>query len=166
MTSVIYFRLSNRYFRLIINYNQKKMKKIIALTVAMSIASTCLFAQTKAGKIDTSAHATYYSCPKHPEVTGHKPGKCPKCGMTLQASSKEQMKAATTKNYTCPVHGDVVSHDPGKCPKCGRKMNLSSKEQMKAEITKIYTCPMHPEVALTKDGVCPKCGKALVEKKK
>jgi ssDNA-binding Zn-finger/Zn-ribbon topoisomerase 1 len=123
-------------------------------------------AQTKAGKIDTTIHATYYSCPKHPEVITQKPGKCPKCGMALAISSKEQMKQATLKNYTCPVHLDVVSHDPGKCPKCGRKMDLSAKEQMKAEVTKLYTCPMHPDVALTKDGICPKCETALVEKRK
>jgi predicted ATP-dependent serine protease len=25
-----------------------------------------------------------YTCPMHPEVEAKKPGKCPKCGMTLQ----------------------------------------------------------------------------------
>ena len=140
------------------------MKKIIALTVAMLAAFT-MFAQSKAGKVDTSAHAAYNACPVHPEVTGHKPGKCPKCGMAFQMSSKEQMKAQITKNYTCPSHGEVSSHNPGNCPKCGKKLNLSAKEQMKAETTKLYTCPMHPAVALDKEGNCPKCGMALVEKK-
>src|SRR5579871_1536527 len=27
--------------------------------------------------------ATLYTCPMHPEVISDKPGKCPKCGMTL-----------------------------------------------------------------------------------
>jgi transcription initiation factor IIE alpha subunit len=142
------------------------MKKLIVLTVSVLIASTCLFAQGKAGKVDTTKHETFYSCPNHPEVTGHQPGKCPKCGMELSLSTKEQMKAREMKNYTCPVHIDVTKHNPGKCPKCGKKLNLSPKEQMKAEVTKLYTCPMHPEVALDKEGECPKCGKALVEKKK
>lgn len=141
------------------------MKRIIILTVALLIASPCIFAQTKAGKLDTTKHATFYSCPKHPEVTGHQPGKCPKCGMELSLSGKEQMKANLFKNYTCPVHLDVTKHDPGKCPKCGKKLNLSPKEQMKAGVMKIYTCTMHPQVALDKEGNCPKCGKALVEKK-
>jgi hypothetical protein len=27
--------------------------------------------------------AVVYTCPMHPEVTSPRPGKCPKCGMTL-----------------------------------------------------------------------------------
>jgi Cu2+-exporting ATPase len=27
--------------------------------------------------------AILYTCPMHPEVISDKPGKCPKCGMTL-----------------------------------------------------------------------------------
>ena len=142
------------------------MKNIFALTVAVFIATAGVFAQTKAGKIDKSAKYALYTCPMHPEVTGHKPGKCPKCGMTLNLSKKEEMKANQIKTYSCPSHTDVTSHNPGQCPKCGKKLNLSPKEQMKAEVTKTYTCPMHPQVALTKDGVCPKCGTALVEKRK
>lgn len=153
-------------FDLLLITNNKKMKKIIALTVAVFIATAGLFAQTKAGKIDTSPKYYLYTCPSHPEVTGHTPGKCPKCGMALSLSKKEEMKADQLKNYTCPSHTDVTSHDPGQCPKCGKKLNISSKEQMKSEVTKVYTCPMHPEVALTKDGICPKCGTALVENKK
>ena len=140
------------------------MKKIIILAVAFLSASPYIFAQ-KAGKQDTTQHAVYYTCPMHADIVMDKPGKCPKCGMDLNFSAKEDFKSKVTKNYTCPVHLDVVKHDPGKCPQCGRKLNLSPKEQMKTEVAKIYTCPMHPEVALDKDGKCPKCGKALVEKK-
>ena len=141
------------------------MKKLFALTVAVVIASAGLFAQNKAGKVDKSPKNALYACPMHPEVTGHKAGTCPKCGMALSLSKKEEMKANELKNYTCPSHTDVTSHDPGKCPKCGKTLNLSDKEQMKAGVTKVYTCPMHPNVALTKDGVCPKCGTESVEKK-
>ena len=135
------------------------------LMAAFSIMTITVFSQEKAGKIDTTQHTSLYTCPMHSDVVSDKPGKCPKCGMDLQLSGKEQMKASVTKNYNCPIHLDVVKHDPGKCPKCGRKLNLSPKEQMKAEVGKVYTCPMHPLVALDKEGNCPKCGIALVEKK-
>jgi transcription initiation factor IIE alpha subunit len=142
------------------------MKKIMFLLTILSVISISVPAQEKAGKKDTAQHETFYTCPKHSDVVSDKPGKCPKCGMDLNLSSKEAMKMEVTKSYSCPVHKEVTSHDPGRCPKCGKKLNLSSKEQMKAEIGKVYTCPMHPDVALDKDGVCPKCGTALVEKKK
>ena len=142
------------------------MKKIFALTVAVFIATGGLFAQTKAGKTDSLPKYALYTCTMHPEVTGHQPGKCSKCGMALSFSKKEEMKADQLKNYTCPSHTDVTSHDPGQCPKCGKKLNLSSKEQMKSEVTKVYTCPMHPSIALDKEGNCPKCGNVLVEQKK
>ena len=141
------------------------MKNLILLGITFFGISQVLFAQTKAGKIDTEKHATYYTCPKHSDIISDKPGKCPKCGMDLSLSQKEQLKTKVTKSYTCPMHVDVVAHNPGKCPKCGRKLDLSPKEQMRTEAMKIYTCPMHPDVALNKEGVCPKCGKELVEKK-
>ena len=142
----------------------KIMKKLMLLIAVLVFVSTYTFAQ-KAGKVDTSKHSTYYSCPTHQDVTSKEPGKCPKCGMKLTLSSKEQMKSSDMKNYTCPAHIDVAMHDPGKCPKCGKKLTLSPKEQMKAEVVKLYSCPMHPDVALDKEGYCPKCGKTLVEKK-
>ncbi|RYD70559.1 MAG: hypothetical protein EOP53_25215 [Sphingobacteriales bacterium] len=37
-----------------------------------------------------------YSCPMHPEITRDKPGKCPKCGMTLKLYEKQEN---TTKFY-------------------------------------------------------------------
>ena len=124
--------------------------------MSLLAASSFVVAQTKAGKADTAQHTAYYTCQMHPDVVSLQPGKCPKCGMDLNLTSKEQMKASVTKSYTCPVHLDVSSHNPGKCPQCGRKMNLSPKEQMKAEVAKVYTCPMHTDVALDKNGVCHK----------
>jgi len=141
------------------------MKRIILSIMIIFAALPVCLAQSKAGKVDTTKHPTYYSCPHHHNVVSKEPGKCPQCGMALVLSGKEQMKATTTKSYRCPVHVDVVAHDPGKCPQCGRKLHLSAKEQMKAEVGKVYTCPMHPQVALDKEGKCPKCGQALVEKK-
>jgi transcription initiation factor IIE alpha subunit len=142
------------------------MKKLIVIAISLLLVAPTLLAQTKANKIDTLQHTTLYSCPMHKDVTSNHKGKCPKCGMNLTLTNKEQMKTDVMKNYTCAAHLEVTKHDPGKCPKCGKKLNLSPKEQMKTGVMKIYTCPMHPEVALDKEGKCPKCGTALLEKKK
>lgn len=134
------------------------------LIAALTISAVSVFAQEKAGKKDTAQHIVLYTCPMHPDVTSDKPGKCPKCGMDLSLSKKEEMKKEVTKSYTCPVHADVVSDKPGKCPQCRKKLVLS-KEEMKMEVMKTYTCPMHRDVASDKPGKCPKCGMDLIEKK-
>jgi len=134
------------------------------LIAALTISSVSVFAQEKAGKKDTTQHTVLYSCSMHPDVTSDQPGKCPKCGMDLSVSKKEEMKRQVTKTYTCPVDLDVVSNKPGKCPKCGKKLLLSKKEEMKMEVMKTYTCPMHPDVTSDKPGKCSKCGMDMKEK--
>jgi hypothetical protein len=37
--------------------------------------------------LESQPAATVYTCPMHPEVVSDKPGKCPKCGMTLVAKT-------------------------------------------------------------------------------
>jgi len=140
------------------------MKQIIILAVTILILSPTLFAQTKAGKKDTTTHISLYACPTHPGIVTDKPGKCPICGMDLNLSAKELLKTQVTKAYTCPTHADVISNKPGKCPKCGTQLNLSLKEKMKAEAVGLYTCPMHPDVTSDKPGKCPKCGMTLTKK--
>lgn len=58
------------------------MKKIIVLIAALFVIVSGLYAQNKRGKMDSTQQTTY-TCPMHPEVVANKPGKCPKCGMTL-----------------------------------------------------------------------------------
>lgn len=67
-----------------------------------------------------AAPAKVYACPMG-DYKGSKPGKCPKCGMTLE----EQKPAAAAKKYVCPM-GDYEGEKPGKCPKCG--MGLEEKK--------------------------------------
>ena len=47
---------------------------------------------------------TMYTCKMHPDVMSDKPGKCPKCGMTLvkQKMTAEQMKMMKEGTYTKP----------------------------------------------------------------
>lgn len=94
--------------------------------------------------------AITYSCPMHSEVTSDNPGKCPKCGMFLEA------KAAERAVYTCPMHPEVKEAQPGKCPKCGMAL-----EKETEKVTYQYVCPMHSDVVSDKPGTCPKCGMFL-----
>ena len=94
------------------------MKKLIILVFVFT-GATISFAQsskpaTHTGKSNTAAKYIY-SCPMHPEVMTDKPGKCPKCGMTL-------VKKKADKVYTCTMHPEVISDKPGNCPKCGMKL--------------------------------------------
>jgi hypothetical protein len=101
------------------------MKKILFVMVAFLMAVTSVSAQTQTqvNRQGSKSAVVVYTCPMHPEVTSDKPGKCPKCGMTL----------VVKKQYTCPMHPEVVSDKPGKCPKCGmtlveKKVGAGSKK--------------------------------------
>jgi transcription initiation factor IIE alpha subunit len=77
----------------------------------------------------TAKKVQQYTCPMHPEVIRNKPGKCPKCGMTLvkvdAQKVNEKVKNAMdikAEAYTCSMHPEVKSDKPGKCPKCGMSL--------------------------------------------
>lgn len=65
------------------------MKKTIIAIAILLAATTGSFAQKTTHKSGTPQHNTNsskkakYTCTMHPEVVMDKPGKCPKCGMTL-----------------------------------------------------------------------------------
>ena len=94
------------------------MKKLIVLFFLLT-GFTLSYAQTSKPKTSGSksdSTAKYiYTCTMHPEVMTDKPGKCPKCGMTL-------MKKKVNHIYTCTMDPDVISDKPGKCPKCGMEL--------------------------------------------
>lgn len=106
------------------------MKKFIIFFVVL-IASTAVFAQTKAGKIDNTKHPTFYSCPVKSTVITNELDKCPFCGMDLNLSPKEQIKAQVVKSYSCPSHVDIV----------GGNLNISPKEEMKMQLIKFKGNP-------------------------
>lgn len=137
------------------------------LMAALTIMSISTYSQEKAGRPkDTANHTKLYTCPMHDDVAVKEPGNCPKCGMKLQMSPKEQMKMDVTKNYVCPKHIEQASDKPGKCSKCGMSLTQSSKEKMKTEVMNNYTCPMHSDVKSDKPGKCPNCNMTLTEKNK
>ena len=94
------------------------MKKLIFLLFVF-IGTTTSYAQTSRAKMPESKSDTtakyVYTCTMHPEVITDKPGKCPKCGMSL-------VKKKVDKIYTCTMHPEVISDKPGNCPKCGMKL--------------------------------------------
>jgi len=61
------------------------------------------------------------------DVVLDKPGKCPKCGMTL-------IKARLASVWTCPVHATINEQHEGRCPIDGREL---------VRVTKVLsgTCP-------------------------
>ncbi|MBI3736455.1 hypothetical protein HY256_08075 [Candidatus Sumerlaeota bacterium] len=55
--------------------------------------STALQSDAPGKAVPQAAQGEVYTCPMHPEVIQPKPGKCPKCGMTLVKKKKEEPKA-------------------------------------------------------------------------
>lgn len=83
-----------------------------------------------------------YSCPMHPEVRAHEPGRCPKCKMKLVRAGPER------KTPEASVHGGHGGHGP------------PPSNVQQAEVP--HSCPMHPEIRAEGPGRCPKCGMKLV----
>lgn len=107
---------------------------------------------------NSCCHAEY-TCPMHPEVSQHRPGICPKCGMALESALP--VTAQDTK-YVCPMHPDVSNSGPVNCPKCG--MSLEPVNPPVAVEETEYVCPMHPQILRSSPGNCPICGMALEPK--
>ena len=83
------------------------MKKLL-FTVAILLSATLVFTACSGNgsnaKTEQLAKDETYTCTMHNEVMGDKPGKCPKCEMTLvkQKMTEEQMKMMKEGTYTKP----------------------------------------------------------------
>jgi len=79
------------------------MKKITAIAFLLVVYS---FAQAqdmkgmdmKKKENTQKVQSATYTCPMHPEIHADKPGKCPKCGMTLVKEKPKAVKRAAVKN--------------------------------------------------------------------
>ncbi|HVW96185.1 MAG TPA: heavy metal-binding domain-containing protein [Mucilaginibacter sp.] len=78
------------------------MKKVMLMAVVILLSAASVFAAdstkpvtdtTKTKKVKPIAKVQY-TCTMHPEVFSDKPGKCPKCGMTLVKKADSKKKPA------------------------------------------------------------------------
>ena len=100
-----------------------------------------------------SAKARRYACPMHPDVTSNKPGKCPKCGMTLRLAPK--VTDPSPGNNLPPVlTGDLPSISSSRIPDVrvydqnGKQLNFYS------DLVKGRTVAIN-FIFTTCTGVCP-----------
>lgn len=66
-----------------------------AATVFAAHSTTAVSDTTKTKKVKPAK--VQYTCTMHPEVLSDKPGKCPKCGMTLVKKEPAKKKADSMK---------------------------------------------------------------------
>jgi multidrug efflux pump subunit AcrA (membrane-fusion protein) len=116
-----------------------------------------------------------FSCPMHPAVVQDGPGRCPECGMDLEAREGTEAERAAAAGvdvstaYTCPMHPAVVQDGPGRCPDCGMFLEPMGGAPAPAAAPQEdapagpWHCPDHPGIAADGPGACIVCGKDRVE---
>ncbi len=141
------------------------MKTLIIVLSAFLVVSTAVSAQSTTKPSKEESQKTTYTCPMHPKEMSMKEGKCSKCGMELEKTTKMQNNSAVKGSqvstvveakYICKMDGST-SDKSGKCPKC--KMAMTKNDTQKA----MYACPMHPKVAGKQGDKCSKCGMVLTK---
>ncbi len=83
------------------------MKKLLftaAILLCAALVFTSCTGNSSNAKTEQLTKDETYTCTMHNEVMSDKPGKCPKCGMTLvkQKMTAEQMKMMKEGTYTKP----------------------------------------------------------------
>ena len=80
------------------------MKKVTLMAIAILFSVVTVFAAHSTTLAPDTAKAkkvkpakVQYTCPMHPEVISEKPGKCPKCGMTLEKKDTAKKKTDMMK---------------------------------------------------------------------
>lgn len=77
------------------------MKKVMLMAVAILFSVATVFAAHSTNPVSDTTRTkkvkptkVQYTCTMHPEVLSDKPGKCPKCGMTLVKKVDAKKKPA------------------------------------------------------------------------
>ena len=82
----------------------KKIFLIALILLSVGLFFTACSGNDSKAKTEQLSKDETYTCTMHNEVMSDKPGKCPKCGMTLvkQKMTDEQMKMMNEGTYTKP----------------------------------------------------------------
>lgn len=90
----------------------------IALAAAIAAGGVWLYMSRSAGKfgapgsIDESKPHDYFTCPMHPDVHQHEPGRCPLCNMTLVKISAGEPVERKVLYYRHPMNPAITSPTP------------------------------------------------------
>ncbi len=88
---------------------------------------------------ETTAAASLYTCPMHPEVEEPEPGSCPECGMDLVPAEGAEAHAGHVHGpdgekeiayYTCSMHPSVKQQDESTCPICSMDLVPVTREEV------------------------------------
>lgn len=105
----------------------------------------------------TANQVKTYTCPMHPEVESHEPGRCPKCNMFL-VEKEEEEEASTAAQHA--EHQAASQNAAQVFDTPTPKANSLVKSQSSGATIK-YVCPMHAHIISDVPGTCPICGMNL-----
>ncbi|PTA48806.1 efflux transporter periplasmic adaptor subunit [Shewanella morhuae] len=152
------------------------LSSILISTPWLSHAQLASTDQTAAHQANSHEHAPQanvinqvktYTCPMHPEVISHEPGRCPQCNMFLV---EQQAVASPTDKHS--EHQNAEHQNAEHRPTLATKSSSlvfdtpapKADSLVKAAdnvITIKYVCPMHAHIISDVPGTCPICGMNL-----
>lgn len=77
------------------------------IALLMAVLVSFLFSSCSSSKritTQTKPKLVYYNCPMHSEVIEMNPGKCPKCGMKMEALDITDLRLKNSGNYYNPIN--------------------------------------------------------------
>ncbi len=88
------------------------------IALLMAVLVSFLFSSCSSSRHATTQakpKSVYYSCPMHSEVIEMNPGKCPKCGMKMEAFDMADLRLKNSGNSYNPINsgGSSGGHSGG-----------------------------------------------------